>query len=385
MRIPAIAAGLVLTIGLLSAPAHLQQIQKGGEDETGPYDVVAKWPQPWAKQGYIWGSQPGVFAETPDRIFLAVRGELKLPEKLGRGYNGIWGSLGERATVPTAEMRNCLLVVDRNGKVVEAWTQWDKLFEGSGGPHKVKISPFDPDRHVWVVNDSMHQIYKFTNDGKQLVMTLGERGVQGEDDTHFGTPQDIAFLPDGSLVIADGLRNSRVVKLDRNGRFIKAWGTQGDGPGQFRGLHGIEATKSGRIYVADRGNRRIQVFDGEGNLLRVMTIDVPYDPDAQPAIGGKPDVQKLIKSGAVLTQTPGAPWALCITPPPNQVLYVSDSYPGRIYKLTLDGKVQGWLGGSGKVLKKFGWIHEIACPSENELYVAELLNWRTQKLVLHPR
>ena len=81
---------------------------------------------------------------------------------------------------------------------------------------------------------------------------------------------------------------------------------------------------------------------------------------------------------------PGAPWAICITPPPNQVLYSSDGYPGRIYKLTLDGKVLGVLGESGKQLKQFGWIHEIACPSENELFVGELLNWRVQKLILSP-
>jgi hypothetical protein len=81
---------------------------------------------------------------------------------------------------------------------------------------------------------------------------------------------------------------------------------------------------------------------------------------------------------------PGAPWTICITPGPHQVLYSSDAFPGRIYKLSLDGKVLGMLGESGKQLKQFGWIHEIACPSENELYVAELLNWRVQKLVLQP-
>ena len=108
-----------------------------------------------------------------------------------------------------------------------------------------------------------------------------------------------------------------------------------------------------------------------------MTIDVPFDPNARPAIGNKPDVAKVEASGAQ-TQSPGAPWALCITPGPNQVLYASDAYPGRVYKLTLDGKVLGVLGESGKQLKQFGWIHEIACPSENVLYVAELLNWRVQ-------
>jgi hypothetical protein len=81
---------------------------------------------------------------------------------------------------------------------------------------------------------------------------------------------------------------------------------------------------------------------------------------------------------------PGAPWAVCITPGPKQVLYASDAFPGRVFKLSLDGKVLGVLGESGKQLKQFGWVHEIACPSENVLYVAELLNWRVQKLVLHP-
>src|SRR5262245_14266146 len=199
MRRMTVALALSVLAGSLSAPASLQQPQKGGEDETGPYDVVANWPQPWAKQGYIWGSQPAVFAETPNRIFLGVRGELKLPPTLGRGFNGIWGSLGERATVPKAEMRNCLLVVDASGKVIEAWNQWDGLFEGALGPHKVKISPYDPEHHVWVINDSAQQIYEFTNDGKSLVRSLGEKGVSGDDDTHFGQPQDIAFLPDGSI------------------------------------------------------------------------------------------------------------------------------------------------------------------------------------------
>src|SRR5262245_63666173 len=171
---------LALFVVLFGGVASLQVQQKGGEDETGPYEVVRGWPQPWAKAGYIWGSQPGVFAETPNRIFLAVRGELKLPATTGRGFNGIWGSLGERATVPKAEMRNCLLVVDGTGKVIEAWNQWDSLFEGSGGPHKVKISPYDPERHVWVVNDSSRQIYELANDGRDFVMTIGERDMVGD-------------------------------------------------------------------------------------------------------------------------------------------------------------------------------------------------------------
>ncbi len=129
------------------------------------------------------------------------------------------------------------------------------------------------------------------------------------------------------------------------------------------------------------------MFDTEGKLLRIITIDVPFPADAPAAIGERPvaDGNGGYGPGAA-TMFPGAPWALCITPkgPRGQFLYVSDAWPGRIYKLDLDGHVLGWLGGAGKQLKQFGWIHEIACPSENELYVGELLNWRLQKLILHP-
>ena len=154
----------------------------------------------------------------------------------------------------------------------------------------------------------------------------------------------------------------------------------GSGPGQFNTPHAIATDAQGNVYVADRGNRRIQVFDGDGKFLRQFTIDVPVPPDAKPAIGKKPD-EKAMASG---TFYPGSPWAICITPTPHQVLYSSDAWPGRIYKLSLDGKVLGVLGQSGKQLKQFGWIHEMACPSENVIYAAELLNWRVQKLILKP-
>ena len=155
MRVPIAAFGILVAAGLIGRPALSQD--KGGEDETGPYEVAESWPQPWSRAGYIWGSQPAVFAQSPDRIFIGARGELKLPEKLPRGFNGIWGSLGQRATEPKAEFRNCIVVVDGTGRLVESWTQWDSLFEGTG-PHRIRMSPYDPDHYVWVVNDDKHQI-----------------------------------------------------------------------------------------------------------------------------------------------------------------------------------------------------------------------------------
>lgn len=194
-------------------------------------------------------------------------------------------------------------------------------------------------------------------------------------DGMFRQVTDMAWDAAGNTYISDGYINSRVAKVDKNGNWLRSWGEPGDGPGQFNTPHSIAVDAQDHVYVADRGNRRIQVFDGEGRFLRQITIDVPVDPDARPAIGNKPTAT----TGAM---APGAPWTVCITPGPTQVLFTSDGYPGRIYKLTLDGKVLGVLGQSGKQLKQFGWIHEIACPSETELYVAELLNWRVQKLIL---
>lgn len=340
-RVGVASAALAL---LLAIPVLALQ-QKGGEQETGPYDVVEGWPQPWAKPGYIWGSQPGVFAESPNRIYLATRGELKLPDPLPRGFNGIWGSLGERATTPKAEMRNCLLVVDGSGTVIEAWTQWDKLFAGSGGPHKVKISPYDPARHVWVVNDSRHVIYEFTNDGKELLRTLGEVDVPGEDAGHFGLPQDIAFLPDGSMLVADGLRNSRVVKFGKGGTFVKQWGTRGSGPGQFVGLHGIDADPSGRVYVADRGNSRIQVFDADGNHL-----------DTWPNLRFPNHIVALADA-----------------------VWVSDGTNARLLKYDTHGKLLSFFGTYGTYPGAFWELHQFSVDSEGSLYTADSFGGRTQK------
>jgi outer membrane protein assembly factor BamB len=196
-------------------------------------------------------------------------------------------------------------------------------------------------------------------------------------DGQFRQPTDVAWDPQGNIFISDGYINARVAKYDKNGDWVKQWGEHGSKPGEFSTPHSIAADAKGNIYVADRGNRRIQVFNPDGGFLREITIDVPIPPDAHPWMGNQPTAEAAAKQS-------GAPWAICITPGPTQYLYSSDAFPGRIYKLSLDGQVLGVLGRSGRQSKQFGWIHEMACPSENEIYVAELLNWRVQKLILHP-
>ena len=164
----------------------------------------------------------------------------------------------------------------------------------------------------------------------------------------------------GNIFVADGYGNARVAKFDKNGKFIKSWGSKGTAPGQFNIAHSIAVDAKGNVYVGDRGNNRIQVFDNNGEFKKQI-------------------------------QSVGAPWAICITPGPHQYLYSSNSNGtanmdnGEIYKMELDGTILGKFGKAGKQLKEFGSVHEIDCRNDNELLVGEITNWRVQKLSLHPQ
>ncbi len=254
--------------------------------------------------------------------------------------------------------------------------------------HSVRI---DKDDNIWAADKGSDMVIKFNPEGR-VVMVFGRKQEASDEGTgplkHVKPPlppvdgmfrqvTDMAWDAAGNTYISDGYVNSRVAKADKDGNWLKSWGEPGDQPGQLNTPHNIAVDAQNNIYVADRGNRRIQVFDGEGKFLRQITIDIPAPADARPAIGNKP-------TATTGTMSPGAPWTLCITPGPNPVLFTSDAFPGRIYKLSLDGKVLGFFGKAGKQLGQFGWIHAIACPFENEIYVAEILNWRVQKLVLEP-
>ena len=255
--------------------------------------------------------------------------------------------------------------------------------------HTVKV---DAEDNVWVTDKGSDMVIKFNPEGR-VEMVFGRKQEASDEGTaplkhpnpplpardgYFRQVTDVAWDKAGNTFISDGYINSRVAKVDKDGEWLKSWGERGTGPGQFHTPHSIAVDARGLVYVADRSNRRIQVFDGDGAFVKQFTIDAPVPPDARPAIGDMPGEAEI----AAGTFAPGSPWAICFSPPPDQVLYVSDAFPGRIYKLTPEGKLLGMLGRSGKKLKQFGWIHEMACPKPNVLYVAELLNWRVQKLLL---
>jgi hypothetical protein len=269
----------------------------------------------------------------------------------------------------------------------------------------------DPQDNIWVVDRGSTQVIKFDPDGRiQLVMSRkpeaiavragapgagrggapdgrgvgappppggapsgappaaagGGRGPAGPPGS--GIPGDsfvrtagVAWDAQGNVYVADGqgdgIGNARVAKFDKDAHFIKSWGQRGSEAGQFNSLRGIAIDAKGLVYVADGGNKRIQVFDADGN------------PKAQ--IAGV-----------------GVPAAICITPGAHQYIYVSNSNDaesldnGEIYKMELDGRIVGKFGRAGRLAKEFNMVNSIDCRSENELLVGELGNWRVQKVTL---
>ena len=266
---------VIVSSGLLAAPAVMQDMPVGAS----PYDVVDGWLKPFASSGHSFGATSAVFAESPDRIFIAQRGENRLPDPVPPGFQGFLGSIGVRANT-AAESRvwqNTIFIVDGDGNMTEAWTQWDDMFEtdaeGASGIHKIKISPYDPDRKLWVADTTNHQVHAFSNDGEELVMSLGAGGA-GDDDNHLDRPWDMAFTEDGSIFVAD-MGNSRVMKFDAQGNFVTTWGVNGSGRGEFAMPHAVATDSIGRIYVGDMGNNRVQVFNE-------TTRSVWYHPNISP-------------------------------------------------------------------------------------------------------
>jgi DNA-binding beta-propeller fold protein YncE len=239
----------------------------------------------------------------------------------------------------------------------------------------------DPQDNIWIVDQMSEMVIKFDPEGRvQLLLgrkaesetvparpldapARGGRGPAGagQQSDLFSRPTDVAWDAAGNIYVADGLGNARIAKFDKAGKFIRSWGSKGTAQAQFNSVRGIALDAEGNVYVADAGNKRIAVFDGDGNFKTQM-VNI------------------------------GTPSAICISPGPKQALYSSNSNPpedidtgGEIYKLDLTGQVLGRFGKAGKLPKEFGTVNAIDCRRENELYVGEIGNWRVQKLTLHPK
>ena len=349
------AALAAVIIGVFAVVGLAQSPQKGGGDETGPYDLVQGWPQNYCGDGYQIGSTAGIWAESPDRVFIFSRGCLPvlkdtrgaaenfIPARNASGYD-----LSQKDPSRHPRWDHIVNIVDRNGRLVESWEQHNKLFVR---PHRVLVNPYDPDRHVWLVDDGAHSIYKFTRDGKKLVMQLGEFKVPGNDEKHFNRPTDIAWLPDGTFFISDGYVNTRVVKFDRNGKFLLAWGMKGNEPNETRPsymntVHAVVVDKKNRVYISDRANSRVQVFDENGKFLDVW-----------------PNMRR--------------PYSLLMTD--DQHLWSADGTTQKFTKHDLTGKLLYSWGTFGAFPGGFWGVHQFHVDSEGNLYTADVHVGRPQK------
>jgi DNA-binding beta-propeller fold protein YncE len=305
----------------------------------------------------------------PEISYESAPNFLKMPPGLymGEGIGVATNSKGHIFTY-TRSQATRLFEFDAKGAFVR------EIGEGLYGfvfAHAVRVDPQD---NIWAVDEGSNTVIKFNPEGR-VVMVLGHRpeAVEGvpytpnpnaPDPYIFNRPTDVCWDPAGNIFVSDGYGNSRVAKYDKNGRFLKSVGSKGAEKGQLNLPHTIAADAKGNVYVGDRSNSRIEVFDNDLNLKTIF-------------------------------DQVGAPWAICITPGPHQYLYTSNSNPdssnslinavtGEIYKMELDGTILGRFGKAGKHLGEFGTVHEIDCRTENDLIVAEITRWRFQKLTLHP-
>ena len=349
-----ITCGLLLGAAAFAAAPQSQPLsagvatqEKGGQDETGPYAVVPGWLKPIAPGWIVYAVD--VFAESQDRIFVGSTGASPVPEDTGRrGRGGGPTQQLFNLNIPGAKLDHFIAVVDRNGALLEEWSQWNDRFRV---PHRITMDPYDPEKHIWIIDRGTQLVMKFTNDGKRLVMELGEKGVAGSDAGHFGRPTDIAFLPDGTFFVSDGYDNTRVVKFDRTGKYVTSWGTKGTGPGQFDLPHCIAVDAARRVYVADRSNHRIQIFDENGKFL-----------DEWPNI---PQPHHIM-----ITQ--------------DQFLWVADGTTSRLAKYDLNGRLLTYWGTQGTSPGYMNQPHAFSVDAQGNLYVANGLNQRVEKFVPKP-
>jgi hypothetical protein len=309
----------------------------------------------------------------PDIAYSFVTDFLKIPagETLGEAIGVATNSRGH-VFVYFRSANTRLWEFDKAGNFVK---EIGKGYYGFEFGHSVRV---DAEDNIWTVDEGTNTVTKFSPEGAFL-MVLGRRppAVDGAVATATGPnapaqkytfcrPTDVAWDPQGDIFVSDGYCNNRVVKFDKNGRFLAQVGSErpGNGPGQFNLPHGLQVDLKGNVWVADRTNNRYQVLDN--NLVPKTAYD-----------------------------NLGTGWTVCISPGPHQYVFASNSNPngngpgtwdvtGEIYKMELDGTIVGKFGHASKELGGFQVVHMMDCRNPNEIIVGEIESWRVQKLILQP-
>ncbi len=339
----------VLAVTLLGSAVYAQLVQNPEQrakqdaiEKAAPKLQIAEEVIPLIVPGHTMGETEGVAKDSKGRLFIYSR-----TGKAGISRGGTAAELFE---------------FDQNYKFVKEWAPDSYALSFA---HAVRVDKYD---NVWMVDEGSGMIVKFNPQG-QVLMVLGrkpeaidflerylERGEKITDRYPVGVPYvfnrptDVTFDSHDNIYISDGYGNSRVAKMTKDGKWVKALGTHGSGPNQFSTPHGITSDAKDHIYVADRGNFRIQEFDSDLNPVKIIS-------------------------------NVGAPWSVCTTPGPKQYLFSGDGN-GKIYKLDLDGNLLGWAQTSEGHGQVGCLVHELHCESENVIYKGDCSTWTFEKITI---
>jgi hypothetical protein len=324
---------MAMVAGSLAAQpaAHVPPYPRS--ENTIGYQVDSNWPQDRAPGGE-WGAMSSVAIGPDGNVWTFNRG--KIPVQ----------------------------VFTPGGKLVTSWGQ-DGLFKN---PHTVR---FDNAGNLWMVDTGTQTVRKFSLDGKVL-LTIGTPNEPGADQTHMNQPNDVAVGSNGDIYVSDGYGNDRIVEFDKSGRFLRTWGKLGTGPGEFSQPHSIVLDSKDRVYVADRNNVRIQIFDSKGKFLTEWkNIITPWAL----AITKDDEIYVCGSSPMLWSEIPARQAALA-TPPKDQLFMKLDT-EGRLKQLWVIPKGENDQEKAGEV----SWIHSIAVALDGTIYFGEVQGKRPRKFV----
>jgi len=299
---------------------------------SGNYEWVKDWPK--LPEGFKMGNPTGLAIDTSGRLVV-----------FRRSYR-VWPATGPLPDSPITD--KTILILDPNsGEIIDSWGENRFLM-----PHGLNIDQYN---HVWVTDCALHQVMEFTHDGK-LLRQFGIAKEPGDDSSHFNLPTDIAFTPTGDFYVSDGYGNSRVVKFSREGKYLLEWGRHGKGPGEFDIPHGITVGANGRVYVADRENNRVQVFDSGGKFI------------AQWADDSYGRLCAITNAGEHLIAVDDKVTAMALVHLGSDVLEFDEA-----------GKLLNRFGRSGDYDGHKCWYHDVVTDKEGNIYVADILENTIQK------
>lgn len=323
--------GLLVIIFFTSCNNNPGTDEKNKISASSSYELVKDWPQ--LSEGYVLSQPTGIGIDSSGNIFVFHR-------------------TGRRWTEPFPDSlisMNTVLMLDKEtGKILNSWGANYFIM-----PHGLTV---DKDNNVWLTDVGLHQIFKFTHEGK-LLMKLGVAKTPGNDSLHFNLPTDVAVSPDGSFYVSDGYGNSRVVKFSADGHYLFEWGKKGTKQSEFQTPHGIDLDAKGNVYVADRENNRIQVFDSSGKYLREWNdsafkrvFSVNIQKNTQKLFGiDYMTISPLIVKG-------------------SDVLLFNDSL-----------KLTNRFGRTGELNHSSDWYHDLAVDKDGNIYVGDITNKKLVK------